>query len=314
MVILHEMAHMWFGDLVTMRWWDDLWLNESFAEFCATLSSAEATRFTDAWTTFCSGRKAWGYMQDQQPSTHPVAADVPTLGEAIANFDGISYAKGASVLKQLVAYLGRDELLRRDPAPTSPSTAGATPRSPTCCARWRPAPAQAWPTGRRRGWRPPGRTRCGREFSVGRGRRVHRVRRAAGGAGRATRRCGRTTSRSACTTGPATRSPGAHQVEVDVAGPRTAVPELAGPAAARPDPAQRRRPRLRDRPVRPAVAGHADRSIGQFTRLAGAHRVLERGDRHGAAGGAVAARVRPDPGGRHGPASRRSRCCRSCTR
>ncbi len=109
MVILHEMSHQWFGDLVTMRWWGDLWLNESFAEYCATLSSAEATRFTGAWTTFCSGRKVFGYMQDQQPSTHPVAADVPTLGEAIANFDGISYAKGASVLKQLVAYLGRDE-------------------------------------------------------------------------------------------------------------------------------------------------------------------------------------------------------------
>jgi aminopeptidase N len=107
-VILHEMAHQWFGDLVTMRWWDDLWLNESFAEFCATLSSAEGTRFTDAWTTFSGTRKTWGYRQDQLPSTHPIAADVPTLSEAIANFDGISYAKGASVLKQLVAYVGRD--------------------------------------------------------------------------------------------------------------------------------------------------------------------------------------------------------------
>ncbi len=108
MMILHEMSHQWFGDLVTMRWWGDLWLNESFAELCATQSSAEATRFTDAWTTFCSGRKVFGYMQDQQPSTHPIAADVATLSEAVANFDGISYAKGASVLKQLVAYLGRE--------------------------------------------------------------------------------------------------------------------------------------------------------------------------------------------------------------
>ena len=107
-VILHEMAHMWFGDLVTMKWWDDLWLNESFADFSAALASAEATRFTDAWTTFCASRKTWGYRQDQLPTTHPIAADVPTLSEAIANFDGISYAKGASVLKQLVAYLGRD--------------------------------------------------------------------------------------------------------------------------------------------------------------------------------------------------------------
>ncbi len=107
-VILHEMAHMWFGDLVTMRWWDDLWLNESFAEFCAALASADATRYTDAWTTFATGRKAWGYAQDRLPSTHPIAADVPTLSEAIANFDGISYAKGASVLRQLVARIGRD--------------------------------------------------------------------------------------------------------------------------------------------------------------------------------------------------------------
>jgi aminopeptidase N len=107
MVILHEMAHMWFGNLVTMKWWDDLWLNESFAEFCGTLASAEATRFSDAWATFCAGRKTWGYMQDRLPSTHPVAADVPTLSQAVANFDGISYAKGASVLRQLLAYLGR---------------------------------------------------------------------------------------------------------------------------------------------------------------------------------------------------------------
>ncbi len=110
-VILHEMAHMWFGDLVTMKWWDDLWLNESFAEFCATLSSAEGTRFTDAWTTFSGSRKVWGYMQDQLPTTHPIAADVATLSEAIANFDGISYAKGASVLKQLVAHVGRDNFV-----------------------------------------------------------------------------------------------------------------------------------------------------------------------------------------------------------
>jgi aminopeptidase N len=107
-VILHEMAHMWFGDLVTMRWWDDLWLNESFAEFCGYLATAEATPFTDAWATFSVGRKAWGFMADQLPSTHPVAADAATLSDAIANFDGISYAKGASVLRQLVAYVGRD--------------------------------------------------------------------------------------------------------------------------------------------------------------------------------------------------------------
>jgi aminopeptidase N len=109
--ILHEMAHMWFGDLVTMRWWDDLWLNESFAEFMAYHAAATATRFTDSWTGFATSRKAWGYRQDQLPSTHPIAADAPDLETAKTNFDGITYAKGASVLKQLVAWVGLDHFM-----------------------------------------------------------------------------------------------------------------------------------------------------------------------------------------------------------
>ncbi len=109
--ILHEMAHMWFGDLVTMRWWDDLWLNESFAEFMAYHSAASATRFTDAWTGFATSRKAWGYRQDQLPSTHPIAADAPDLETAKTNFDGITYAKGAAVLRQLVAWVGLDHFM-----------------------------------------------------------------------------------------------------------------------------------------------------------------------------------------------------------
>ncbi|MCT2007253.1 aminopeptidase N [Micrococcus lylae] len=106
--ILHEMAHMWFGDLVTMRWWDDLWLKESFADYMGTLASAEAAGFTEAWTSFASRRKAWAYVQDQYPTTHPIVADIVDLEAARQNFDGITYAKGASVLKQLAAYVGRE--------------------------------------------------------------------------------------------------------------------------------------------------------------------------------------------------------------
>jgi aminopeptidase N len=106
--ILHEMAHMWFGDLVTMRWWDDLWLKESFADYMGTHASAAATRFTDAWARFANSRKTWAYRQDQLPTTHPIVADIPDLEAAKLNFDGITYAKGASVLKQLVAFVGED--------------------------------------------------------------------------------------------------------------------------------------------------------------------------------------------------------------
>ncbi|MFZ8925854.1 MAG: aminopeptidase N, partial [Candidatus Nanopelagicales bacterium] len=106
--ILHEMAHMWFGDLVTMKWWDDLWLNESFAEWAAHHANVNATRYTDAWTTFSNQRKAWAYRQDQLPSTHPIAADMVDLDAVRVNFDGITYAKGASALRQLVAWVGED--------------------------------------------------------------------------------------------------------------------------------------------------------------------------------------------------------------
>jgi aminopeptidase N len=109
--VLHEMAHMWFGDLVTMRWWDDLWLNESFATFASVLCQSEATEFTEAWTAFANSEKSWAYRQDQLPSTHPVAADIPDLAAVEVNFDGITYAKGASVLKQLVAYVGLEHFL-----------------------------------------------------------------------------------------------------------------------------------------------------------------------------------------------------------
>ncbi|MDG9715271.1 aminopeptidase N [Streptomyces sp. DH24] len=112
MVVAHEMAHMWFGDLVTLRWWDDIWLNESFAEYMGYQTLTEATRFTDTWTDFGMVRKAWGYDADQRPSTHPVAPDaVGDTAAALLNFDGISYAKGASALRQLVAWLGEKDFL-----------------------------------------------------------------------------------------------------------------------------------------------------------------------------------------------------------
>jgi aminopeptidase N len=109
--ILHELAHMWFGDLVTMKWWNDLWLNESFAEYASTLATAEATEWTEAWTTFAAMEKSWAYRQDQLPSTHPIVATINDLEDVQVNFDGITYAKGASVLKQLVAWVGQDDFL-----------------------------------------------------------------------------------------------------------------------------------------------------------------------------------------------------------
>ncbi|MFB9573330.1 aminopeptidase N [Streptomyces yanii] len=114
MVIAHEMAHMWFGDLVTLAWWDDIWLNESFAEYMGYQTLAEATRFTDTWVDFGVARKGWGYDADQRPTTHPVAPDpaaVPDTASAMLNFDGISYAKGASALRQLVTWLGEKDFL-----------------------------------------------------------------------------------------------------------------------------------------------------------------------------------------------------------
>lgn len=106
--ILHELAHMWFGDLVTMKWWNDLWLNESFAEWASTIATAEATEWTHAWATFQVSEKSWAYRQDQLPSTHPIVATINDLEDVQINFDGITYAKGGSVLKQLVAYVGRE--------------------------------------------------------------------------------------------------------------------------------------------------------------------------------------------------------------
>ena len=124
---------MWFGDLVTMVWWDDLWLKESFADFMGSLG-VDRTRLGHGWVTFANNRKAWAYVQDQLPTTHPIIADIPDLEDAKLNFDGITYAKGASVLKQLVAYVGLDAFLA-GPAGTSSATPTATRPWPTCWRR-----------------------------------------------------------------------------------------------------------------------------------------------------------------------------------
>jgi aminopeptidase N len=112
LIVLHEMAHMWFGDLVSMRWWDDLWLNESFAEFCGYLATAECTRHRDAWTSFGANDKANARSGDLRPSSHPVSALVQDTDAALLNFDAISYNKGASLLRQLLAFVGRDTFFR----------------------------------------------------------------------------------------------------------------------------------------------------------------------------------------------------------
>ncbi|MEF3322220.1 aminopeptidase N [Gulosibacter sp. GYB002] len=106
--ILHELAHMWFGNLVTMKWWNDLWLNESFAEFISTLATAEATEWENDWVTFLASEKTWAVREDQLPSTHPIVAEIRDLDDVLVNFDGITYAKGGSVLKQLFFWVGRE--------------------------------------------------------------------------------------------------------------------------------------------------------------------------------------------------------------
>lgn len=107
-VILHEMSHMWFGDLATMQWWDGLWLKESFADLMGYQVAQAATRYPDGWVQLALGRKQWAYTEDQMPTTHPIVATIPDLEAARQNFDGISYAKGAATLKQLSTYVGTD--------------------------------------------------------------------------------------------------------------------------------------------------------------------------------------------------------------
>ena len=160
--ILHEMAHMWFGDLVTMRWWDDLWLNESFATYASVLAQTSATRWTSAWTTFCNAEKTWAYRQDQLPSTHPIVADARDMEAVKTNFDGITYAKGAQ-RAQAAGRLGRPGGVPRRAALLLPAlrVRQHLAAGPARRARGRPAAARS-ARGPRSGWRRPASTRCAR--------------------------------------------------------------------------------------------------------------------------------------------------------
>ena len=307
--ILHEMAHMWFGDLVTMRWWDDLWLNESFATWAGTVAQAEATRWTGAWTTFAQAWKAWAYRQDQLPSTHPIAADIPDIEAVEVNFDGITYAKGAAVLKQLVAHVGRENFLagvRRyfaqhawGNATLGDLLAALEEASGRDLADW----SKKWlETAGVNTLRPE--YRCDAEgrftaFAVLQEApashpvlRPHRI--AIGlydrGEGGLARR---------------------HRVEIDIDGERTEVPGAGRAAASRPGAGQRRRPDLRQDPAGRPFAAHADQRHRRVHRVAPGRAVLGRRVGHVPGRGDGRARLR-EPGpvrrgrdrGHHGPADR----------
>ena len=255
LTVLHELAHMWFGNLVTMRWWNDLWLNESFAEWASTTCQAEATRWTEAWTTFGTHEKDWAYRQDQLPSTHPIVADIHDLEDVEVNFDGITYAKGASVLKQLVAYVGREPFLDGLRAYFRKHAWGNTSaRRPPRRARGdlgsRPA---AWSTL----WlETAGVNTLRPDVEVDAGGASPRPRRAD-----RRRRAYPTLRPHRIAIGlyavPRAALPAPTGTSSTSTATRTEVPELVGLAAARPAAAQRRRPQLRQDPLRRALVRHA---------------------------------------------------------
>ena len=197
LTMLHELAHMWFGNLVTMKWWNDLWLNESFAEWASTTCQAEATEWTDAWTTFGTSEKAWAYRQDQLSSTHPIVADIRDLEDVEVNFDGITYAKGASVLKQLVAYVGREPFRDGLRAYFAKHAWGNTTLARPARASSRTPPAATCAPGRSCGSRPPGSTPCARSSRSTTGAASPRPP-SSRPAPPSSRRCARTASPSGC--------------------------------------------------------------------------------------------------------------------
>ena len=219
--ILHELAHMWFGDLVTMRWWDDLWLNESFATYASVLCQAEATRWSHAWTTFANVEKTWAYRQDQLPSTHPISADIRDLEDVEVNFDGITYAKGASVLKQLVAWVGRDEffagLARVLPAARVGQHDAARPAAVLEETSGRDLDGVVEGVAARR----PGSTRCDPSFEVDSEGRFSVLRRRAGGRRIAPDAAVAPAGASGCTTRSTEGLLRRERIELDVIGERT---------------------------------------------------------------------------------------------
>ena len=257
LTILHELAHMWFGDLVTMQWWNDLWLNESFAEWASThRARPRPPSGPSAWTTFGTSEKAWAYRQDQLSSTHPIVADIRDLEDVEVNFDGITYAKGASVLKQLVAYVGREPFVAGLRAYFAKHAWGNTTLADLLAeleqtsgrdlSTWSQAVA-----GDRRGQHAAARGRRSTTHGVITAAAITQTARRglpdaapAPPRRRPVRRAGR---RSWCAR---------DRLELDVDGERTEVPELVGRRAARPAAGQRRRPRLRQDPPRRALARH----------------------------------------------------------
>ena len=289
--ILHEMAHMWFGDLVTMRWWDDLWLNESFATWAGTEAQARATRWPNSWTTFTTAWKAWACKQDQLPSTHPIAADIPDIHAVEVNFDGITYAKGAAVLKQLVAYVGQDNFLAGVRAYFAAHSYGNATLADLLAALEETSGRDlgAW----------------SREWLETAGVNTLRPSYSVDDEGRFT---AFSVLQSAAPSHPTLRShriaiglysltaDGAwsapSSVETDVTGDWTPVPALVGVTAARPGADQRRRPHLRQDPARPALA--ADRRLVHrlVHRVAARRPGLGRGLGHGARRGDGGPRLR----------------------